>query len=77
MTTLVVITRVVKGGQNIILSSIGMLHLKTSEIGARNVKFGVSLGLRVVRTAWVVIARVVKVGQNIILSSKGMLYVKT
>ena len=50
MTTLVVITRVVKGGHNIISSSMGMLHVKTWEFGVRNVKFGFLYGLGVVMT---------------------------
>ena len=79
VTTLVVITRVVKGSQNIILSSmgLGMLHVKTWEFGVRNVKFGVKYGLGVVMPTLVFITRVVKGSQNIISSSMGMLHVKT
>ena len=50
--TRVVITRVVKGGQNIILSSMGMLHVKTKVIEVGNVESRVNLGLGVVITAF-------------------------
>ena len=58
MTAWVVNTRVVIGGQTIILSSMGMLHIKTQVFGVRNVKSGLNLGMRVVMTAWVINTRV-------------------